>query len=295
MTDPELSVVVAGSRSDGPPAGLVERLGPLLAAGRVEILLATARPDPLPEGSPAGVRLVSSPPGTTVPRLRATGWAAARGTIIALTEDFCVPGSGWAEALLAAHRLHPVVAVGGPVTRRAGSRAEWALTFCEYGRFFHPEAAGAVTDLPGMNVSYKSAALRRMLGGTLPQEVREIDLHAEILRRGGTLWRDPLMVMEDQGRTTLGRAIGSMYHHGRLYGAGRVIGQGAPVRLARALLVPAVPAVLAARIVRQAIPAGQAAPLLQAAPALACLLFGWAAGEGVGSLAGAGDSGGRWT
>lgn len=295
MNEPELSVVVAGSRPDGPPAGLMERLGPLLAEGRAEILIASSRPRPVPDALQPGVRPVPCAPGTTVPRLRAAGWEAARGAIVALTEDFCLPAPGWAEALLTAHGRHPAIAVGGPVTRCTGSGTDWALTFCEYGRFFHVATEGAVSDLPGINVSYKSLALRRLLGGSLPHEVRETDLHAAIVRLGGTLWGDPRVVMEDASRTTLGRAIGSMYHHGRLYGGERVAGRPATARLVRAVLAPAVPAVLAVRIVRQVIPAGHGARLPGAAPALVCLLAGWAAGEGAGSLAGPGESGRRWT
>ncbi len=292
MARPEISVVVAGSRPEHGWRRIAAALALPLASGQAEMIVATGRTDA--SDLPRGARLAQCPPGTTVPRLRAAGWASARGEVVALTEDFCLPFPDWAGALLAAHHRHAAVAVGGPVTRRAGEASEWALTFCEYGRFFDPEREGPVDDLPGINVSYKADALRRLLGGELPGEIQEVVLHGEIRQHGGALWREPRAVMEDVSRVPLAAAARSIYHHGRLYGGQRLAGRPVVERMLRAGLAPAIPLVLAARILREVLPAGYGGEALRAGPSLGLLLAAWAMGEGIGALAGPGDSARRW-
>ena len=48
----------------------------------------------------------------TVPKLRAAGFAAAKGNVIAFLEDHCVCVPGWRDAIMSAHELS-VDAVGG--------------------------------------------------------------------------------------------------------------------------------------------------------------------------------------
>ena len=148
---PRLSVVVAGSRPEGPTEALARALRTLIQAGAVELLFATARAG---ARAPArGTRIVSCAPGSTVPQLRLAGVRAANAPLIALTEDFCAPADGWAEALLEARdRVGPAV-LGGPIARRAGSAGDWALTFAEYGRFFRRGPEGEVPDLPSINAA----------------------------------------------------------------------------------------------------------------------------------------------
>jgi len=293
MSRLRLSVVVAGSRPQGPPAELFESLAPGLGDGTLEIIVSTAAPgDAFP--SLPGVRPLRSRPGTTIPRLRAAGLAAARAPIVALTEDFCIPGPGWANAHLAAHEGRQAVAVGGPVTRRQGTSAQWALTFCEYGRFFHPSREGVVAELPGINTSYKVTRLAAG-GESLPDQWQEASMHGALLGRGEQLWRDPGAVMVDAGCQSVGRSAMALYHHGRLHGGQRSSGARAVSRLGRLVVAPLVPAVLWARIAGPVRAAGLGGTFLRTVPWTLFLLSCWALGEGVGALCGPGDSGGRWT
>lgn len=289
---PDLSLVVAGSRPNGPPAQLFDALAPALAHGTVEVIVASARP----EGGPSprqGVRIVRAPCRTTVPRLRALGLAAAKAPIVALTEDFCVPAPGWAEAILGAHRRLEAIAIGGPIDRQDGGAADWALSLFEYGRFFRREPEGPVPDLPGTNVSYKACRLREALGAP-PEEFLEVRVHAALRTRGETFWRLPEAVMIDRNERPLLSAVASQYHHGRLFGFLRAEGSGIGHRLLRVAAAPLVPAVLIARIAPAAAAAGRTSALLRSAPILLLLSLSWALGEGVGSLFGAGGSRLRW-
>ena len=191
-----MSLIVAGSRPGGPALALFSTLERWLTNGQLEVLIATASQAPVAGAARAGVRVLRAASGTTVPRLRAAGLEAARAPIVALTEDFCVPSPGWADALLDAHARVDAVAIGGPIDCTGGRATDWALTLVEYGRFFGSSSAGAVGHLPGTNVSYKAEALRAILGG-LPTELVETTVHATLRDRGATLWRDPRAVMVD--------------------------------------------------------------------------------------------------
>jgi hypothetical protein len=289
---PELSVVVAGSRPQGPPEEIFEVLRSGLETGRYELLLATTRP---PErGLPPATRVLSHAQGTTLPELRLAGVRAARADVIALTEDFCAPVVGWPERLLEAHRRLDAVAVGGPVGRRRGSAAHWALTLVEYGRFFRTEPEAAVEDLPSINVAYSA----RELHAALPETARglfEVDVHERLRAAGGRFFRVHDALVFDENTVPLAGARRAQFNHGRLFAAGRVRGRRLLPRLARFVLAPLVPAVLMGRIARGAWAAGATAPLLRALPQVAVLLAAWSAGEAVGSLLGEGDSAARWT
>lgn len=290
--EPRLSVVVAGSRPEGPPEALYRGLRPLLRAGSVELLIATARPAAL--AAEPGTRIVVCPPGSTVPALRLAGVRAATAPLIALTEDFCAPAEGWAQSLLEARgRVHAAV-LGGPVARRGGSASDWALTLMEYGRFFRREPEGEVPDLPSINAAYPADLLRDALRDET-EGVFEVQLHAWLRERGKRFWRVPGAVMYDENVVSLAHATRAQYHHGRVFGGGRVQGSGPFPRLFRGALAAAVPAVLLGRIAREAAAAGHAPDILRSLPALSLLLCAWAAGEAIGSLFGPGRSGERWT
>jgi len=289
---PRLSVVVAGSRPGGPPEALFRRLEPLLQAGTAELLLATTRPEA--HVRPAGTRIVRCAPSATVPSLRLAGVRAATAPLIALTEDFCVPAEGWAEALLEARGRVDAAVLGGPVARRGGSAADWALTLMEYGRFFRQVPEGEVPDLPSINAAYDADRLRAALPDNA-EGLFEAQLHALLRARGERFWRVPRAVMFDENERPLASATRAQYHHGRLFGGGRVQGRGLFVRLMRFAVAPAVPAILLARIAREAAAAGHRADVLRALPALSLLLGAWSAGEAAGSLFGPGQSGARWT
>jgi len=289
---PRLSVVVAGLRPEGPPEALFRGLHPLLQAGTAELILATARPKA--QARSPRTRIVPCAPGSTVPALRLAGVRAATAPLIALTEDFCAPAEGWAEALLEARDRVDTSVIGGPIARRGGSTADWALTLVEYGRFFRREPEGEVPDLPPINAAYDADRLR----GALPVDAEglfEVQLHAQLRARGERFWRVPSAVMFDENERPLASATCAQYHHGRLFGGRRVQGRGPFPRLARCALTVAVPVVMLSRIAREAGAAGHAPDVLRSLPALSLLLGSWSAGEAVGSLFGKGKSGARWT
>lgn len=289
---PRLSVVIAGSRPEGPPEALFRALHSQLQTGSIELLLATARSKAHPPRP--GTRIVRCAPGSTVPAMRLAGVRVATAPLIALTEDFCVPADDWADTLLEARGRVGASVLGGPIARRNGSAADWALTLAEYGRFFRREPEGEVADLPAINVAYDADRLR----AALPPDAEglfEVQLHARLRARGERFWRLPGAVMFDENDRPFAHAARAQYYHGRLFGGERVQDQGLFPRFVRCALAPAVPAVLLRRIAREAAAAGHTTEVWRSLPALLLLLGAWSAGEAVGSLFGKGHSGARWT
>src|SRR5204862_605893 len=119
---PEYSVLVAlGSR---PQDRRLPELLQALAAGEdapaYEVVAAVREGDAIPavaaDASPA-LRVVTAPRDASLPRLRLAALDAARGEMVAVIGDYCVPGRGWLAAMAAAFRAAPpeTVAVGGAV------------------------------------------------------------------------------------------------------------------------------------------------------------------------------------
>src|SRR6478609_4994583 len=107
-----LSIVVATrSRAD--------RLRALLAAlgdGLDVVAVADgATPEVLAVLRDAPVRVVELSPGRGPAAARNAGWRAATGSVVAFTDDDCVPSPGWAAALAGAAGADEDVVVQGPV------------------------------------------------------------------------------------------------------------------------------------------------------------------------------------
>ena len=73
-------------------------------------------------GGPGSVRGSSCSPTAAPPRARNRGAAAARGRLLAFTDDDCRPEAGWLAALEAALTARPDAMVGGPGHEPAGGQ-----------------------------------------------------------------------------------------------------------------------------------------------------------------------------
>src|SRR5438045_1286630 len=62
-----------------------------------------------------GVMVLEAAAGTTIPALRSMGIRVARGAIIAVTEDHCVPGANWIATIEHHIKQRGADVVGGPV------------------------------------------------------------------------------------------------------------------------------------------------------------------------------------
>ncbi|MBA2260862.1 MAG: glycosyltransferase [Acidobacteria bacterium] len=231
----------------------------------------------------------------TVPRLRAHGMAAARGDVIALLEDDCVVERGWCEAAIAAHNTEHLV-IGGAVEPGPYKRAlDWAVYFCEYGRFTLPLQHGMniVLALAANNVTYKRTALARVPSSD--DGFYDMFVHAAWERAGVPMRTDRTLVVRNVNAWSLAHVTSVPYHHGRAFAGHRAAGRSGPWRAAIGLLALGLPILKLGRIVSGTASRKRlAGRLLQALPWMVVFNTSWSLGEAVGYVRGPGDSATRW-
>jgi len=237
------------------------------------------------------VRVVAFERPMTVPALRAAGVAAARGRLVAVTEDHCVPRGDWIEQLVRVQGRTRWAAVGGGVVNDATERAvDWAAFFCEYHRHMSPVEGGRSDFIPGMNVAYDMKQLSPerdiFLGG-----VWENVLHQRLVERGYELGLDPAIVVGHRKHFTLGMFTRERYHYSRAFAGNRVASARWRKRLAWAAVTPMLPALLLTRVTREVLRRpGHLGWFVRSLPLIAYFSVIWSAGELVGYLFGPGAS-----
>lgn len=285
-----LSVVVAAQQA-GPnlPRCLAE-LASQLAEVDSEILVVHASGADGTDWNIRGcpdVRHLELPRGTDVPRLWSAGIAAARGKIVALTIEQCIPEPGWAEQVLRAHECGwPAVGGGIELDPDAGL-LECAIYFSRYSRYIPPFPPEFRDDLAGDNCSYKRSALKSC-DGAMREGFWESFLHEEIRARGGRLLADSSIVMRYCGPMGGGEFLRRRYSDGRYFAARRARQMPALSRAVRAAALPVIPFLLFGRIVGRVWQNGRyRGKLLGGAPMILLFLGAWALGECSGYLFGA--------
>jgi hypothetical protein len=131
----ELSVVIAAHDAGPNLKRCLDALTPQLPPAAMEILVVGSS-------------------GKNVPQLWSEGIGAARGRIVALTIENCVPASEWARRTIHAHAC-PWSAVGGAIEIVPGANlVDWAVYFCRYSAYIPPsepklaEDRGSSADAP---------------------------------------------------------------------------------------------------------------------------------------------------
>jgi hypothetical protein len=233
--------------------------------------------------------------GASPYQLRAAGMAAARGEIVAVTEDHCQVRPDWCERVIEAHRRWPQAAViAGAVENGATARLiDWATFFVSNGAWLLPIPTGVRESVSGQaNVSYKRRALPERYPGV---GVVEEDLQRELRARGEMLVADDGMVVDHVQSLGVRGTLAINFHNGRCQaGFARACLTAAERRrrIAAMALAPVRIGAGTGRIVlRIAIRKGRhRREALLAAPLVALILTAHVAGEAMGLLRGPGDS-----
>jgi hypothetical protein len=237
------------------------------------------------------VTFIDAPEGTTVPHLRTLGIAACRAGVIALLEDDCVVEPGWTEAAMSM-AASPHVAIGGAVEPGPYARGlDWAVYFCEYGRFMLPVNGGS-PPLPGNNAVYKRSAL---VDRPSADGFQEVFAQAEWRRRGVTTGASDALVVRNINRWPMRQLTAVPFHHARAYASRRFAGRPLAVRLPLAAMMVALPVVKVVRLFAETSNRGRLmGRLIRSLPWVFLFTASWSAGEMTGCLAGPGRSAGRW-
>lgn len=223
--------------------------------------------------------------------LRAEGIRAARGEIVALTEDHARVVADWAAGMVQAHATTDAAAVGGPIENEVNQALNWAVYFCDFGRYQSPVRTGETNIVSDVNISYKRSAL---------ESVREVwaDFYHEpfvnaALRLNGAklLMSSAPVLNQHREHLRLGTALQERFQWGRYYAANRIRTMSGWERAARILLSPLLPVVLVARMTQLVLQRQQrVGAFLRALPFFALLTLMWSFGEFAGYFAGNGDS-----
>jgi glycosyltransferase involved in cell wall biosynthesis len=244
----------------------------------------------------ARVCWMDAPPSSTVPQMRSLGMQRCRGDIVALLEDDCVVGPAWCDAVMAAHRTEDV-AIGGAVEPGTYRRAiDWAVYFCEYGRFMlplRPQPSMALA-LAGDHVTYKRPVLRQMLPN--PGEgFQDFLVHSAWADASMPMRTEETLVVRNVNSWSLRHVTSVPYHHGRAFAGQRFAGRPAWFRAATGCLAAALPLLKIGRVIGDTVARRRfIGRLVQALPWMVVFMTSWSLGEAVGCVRGPGASASRW-
>ena len=227
----------------------------------------------------------------SIPELCAAGVLAARGTIVALTNDHFVAAPGWIAAIRRAHVERPQAGVIGGAIERAVSESpiDRAVYDCEYAQFGVGVPAGPCR-VPGPNASYTRAALAE-IAPLLKDPTWELYWHRQLQRRGVVMERDPRIRVRHRCSRTVTGFLRERYLFSRSLAGERVKGATVTARIGRGLGSFLLPPLLIARLLRrQRHSDTHRGRPWRTVPLLILFTLPWAWGEVVGSLRGAGDA-----
>jgi hypothetical protein len=217
--------------------------------------------------------------------LRTHGLKAATGEVIALLEDYARPAPDWSANIMAAHG-EKSAAIGGAIENGINRPLNWAVYFCDFGKYQNPLPSGPAAFASDINTAYKREALEK-IRPLWSDAFREIVVNGALIDRGNEVLLNPeIVVHHHRTDLRLSFAIRERFIWGRSYAVTRSKIIGNPKRYIYAALSPALPIVLLARMGRTAVTRGRNFPaFVRSVPYLMPLLISWSVGEMVGYLA----------
>jgi hypothetical protein len=293
---PPLSVVIASTQPWPEVRGCLDALEPQAASLGAEIIVADSNgggPPNSPHAYPS-VRWLRLP-GASPYRLRAEALLAARGEVVAVTEDHCRPRADWCRRVLESHREHADAdVIGGAVENGATTRLiDWATFLVANGAFMQPLPRGERDAVSGQaNVSYK----RRILPDEFPGPgIVDAHFQHELRSRGARLFSDDRLVVDHVQSLGFAGTCVINFHNGRCtagFERPSLTAGARAARLALLLFWPLRACRDTARILlRIWVRKGRhRAVALAATPLVTIVVCCHIAGEAVGYLTGPGDS-----
>jgi hypothetical protein len=220
--------------------------------------------------------------------LRTIGLKAARGRIVALTEDHAVASDTWAADMVRLLSENGrAAAIGGAVECGEDTLLNWAVWWCDFGRYQNPLPEGPAHYVSDSNVAYRREALESARDAW-EGDYHETIVHGALVAKGHEIWLTPRsQVWQVRRGLTLGWALRERYVWARSYAGTRV--RGAPLggRLVFAAGTALLPFLLTARLAAGVRRRGRhVAKFAVALPLIFLLQSIWALGELVGYVTG---------
>ena len=218
-------------------------------------------------------------------RRRSGGLTEARGELVGILEDRGVPDPSWARTM---DRLHaaPHAVIGGAVECGIDETLNWAVFFCDFGRYSPPLEAGPREYVTDVNITYKRKALESTRE-LWESRYHETTVNWAIARSGETLFLSPEpLIRQYRDQLTVGGVVRERIDWGRLFAYTRVREVGIGKRAVFTLLSPVLPVVLLLRHGRMQMQKGRLGRFIKASPYVLLLLAAWSLGEFRGYLTG---------
>ena len=219
-------------------------------------------------------------------RRTAVGLKMARGKILALLEDYGLPGPTWCDQILDAHKL-PYGVIGGSVEHGGRGVLNWAVYFMDFGRYQLPLVEGPVNYLTDVNVSYKRAVLESVKD-IWAREYNEVAVHWALAKQGEVLWQRPqIVVYENRGQLLFKELTRERFWWGRLFGRIRARHATLTARILYVFLSPVIPGVLFVRMTKKIFGTWRDwDQFILASPLIVMLTIIWSTGELIGYVSG---------
>jgi hypothetical protein len=185
--------------------------------------------------------------------------------------------------MVAALERHPkAAAVGGAVDCDSARLLNWAVWFCDFGRYQNPLPEGRSEFVSDSNVAYRRTALEAV-AATWRDDYHETAVHWAMTAAGFELCTTPRVVVWQARRgLRLREALRERFVWARSFAGTRARMVGAK-RWIYAALSPVLPVVMTWRLAKTAFQRGRfVSRFLRALPLILLLQTVWAAGELVG-------------
>jgi len=218
--------------------------------------------------------------------LRARGLLAARGEFLALVEDHAKPGPNFCAAIVAAHRETDAI-IGGAIENGIDQPLNWAVYFCDFGKYQNPVPKGESPFASDANVSYRRTTLYS-IRQTWESSFREVVVNEALRAQGRKVTLHPdIIIYQNRSDLRLIAALKERFIWGRSYAATRNISLNPRKRITLALLTPLLPAVLTVRIATTAWKRRRLFwKFARSVHLIIMLQLSWSLGEGLGYLTG---------
>jgi Glycosyl transferase family 2 len=216
--------------------------------------------------------------------LRACGLRAARGEIIALLEDHARPDANWSANVVAAHRQN-CAAVGGAIENGIDRTLNWAVYYCDFGKYQNPLPPGESSFASDANTSYKRQALETVRP-IWQASFSEVVVNGALIARGEkVILRPEVVIYQNRRDLDFVFALRERFSWGRSYAASRSALLSEARRLVYSILSLGLPIVL---LLRMGLTAWKRrahfTKFVGALPIIVVLLISWSLGESVGYI-----------
>jgi hypothetical protein len=219
-------------------------------------------------------------------RRRAVGLNLSQGRIIAMTENHAVPAEDWIKQIMDLHK-QPFDVIGGAIENNINKPINWALYYCDFGRYGKPLKEVDSNYVSDINVAYKREAIMSVRE-IWSEAYHETSVHWALRSNGIKLVLDERMtVYQERPQIKLTETLRERINWGRVFAETRAIKMNFPKRLIYAVGTILLPPLLLMRVFknmfRQKRNLSQMATTL---PLAFLLLIGWSVGEMLGYLKG---------